>query len=375
MIEIRQAMVSDKPAIFEFLPKAYKEIAQYKFPERWEWQFEKNPFRKGDKLPVWIAVNENGAVVGQICAMFEPLKIGTETDIFGSWAVDLIVLPEYRDQKLGYKLSQAIYNHSDVVMALPMSDAFRHFMTKLGSNSIDTVPVYSRIARFDTHSTFDAIRNRLHAKWPAKMLLWIVHVFWIDRLITALINFVVGIKDLGLSKRTNTAIEIMPIDEFDHTVDQLWESISPHFQAIVQRTSQFLNWKYVQQPYMDYQRYRAVRNGKMCGYIIFRKTSSPENNSGIIADLFVPAEDKATIYSLLAFAVQHLKSQQVKYIEAASTVDAYKQALFVLGFRKKKDMHPLFHNKIETPAIQDGFVPNAWFLGRSDHDWDQFPYA
>ena len=80
MITIRRATLEDKPAIFAFLEKAYGDKARYKYPERWEWQFEKNPYKPNDELPVFIAVTEDGQVVGQSAAMYEPLKIEQEAN-------------------------------------------------------------------------------------------------------------------------------------------------------------------------------------------------------------------------------------------------------------------------------------------------------
>ena len=124
MVEIRQATLADKQAIFEFLSKAYGELAQYKFPERWEWQFENNPFRKDDELPIWIAVDEEGNVAGQIGAMIEPLKIGAEIYKLG-WGVDAMLLPEYRGQKIGSKLYKADFEGNDIYIGLRMTETAR----------------------------------------------------------------------------------------------------------------------------------------------------------------------------------------------------------------------------------------------------------
>jgi GNAT superfamily N-acetyltransferase/N-acetylglutamate synthase-like GNAT family acetyltransferase len=375
MIEVRQSTIHDKQAIFKFLSKAYKDKARYKFPERWEWQFENNPFKKEDELPIWIAVDEKGKVVGQICTMIEPLKIGMETLSLCYWAVDLFVLPEYRDQKIGFKLSKAIYDENDNLMALPMSETFRHYMMKLGCMPLDSVAVYNRLTRFDALSTFDAFRHRLNNKWYGKILLWALRALRLDHLITALINLGVWINDLRLPRFKDTGIEIKQIDEFDETMDEFWERVSPQFQVIVRRDSQFLNWKYVHQPYMQYQIFTASRDGRICGYVILRKTRPPESNSGIIADLLVSPDDQPTINSLLTFAVQHFKQQKVKYIFAASSVEGYKSALMRQGFKRQKEVVPLFHSKVETPLMNSVFTKGAWLLGRSDHDWDQFPYT
>jgi GNAT superfamily N-acetyltransferase len=374
MIEIRRATIADKQAIYEFLPKAYKEYGQYKFPERWEWQFIKNPFRKGDELPIWIAVNENGEVVGQICTMFEPLKVGLETYCMG-WPLDLIVLPEYQGQKIGYKLLKANYDAIDILLALVMADSSRHIITKLGGIPMESVAVFDRVARFDRLSIFTAFRNRLLLNRQRKVLLQLFHFFWLDGFIATLINGFVWIRDLGLARFNNPDIEIKQIEKFDYTANQLWDSVSPQYFAIVERKSEFLNWKYIEQPHMNYKVFTATKGRNLCGYIIFRTTRKPESNTGVIADLFAPVDDEATVHSLLAFAVRYFKDQKVKYIEVASSCGAFKRAFLTLGFRKYKDQTPLFFSNNKTLTKESAHRPGGWFFGRSDHDWDQFPYG
>ena len=374
MIKIRKATLADKQKIFEFLSKAYEEKAQYKYPERWEWQFEHNPFRHGDELPIWLAVDEDDTIVGQTCAMFEPLKIGA-TIYHVSWAVDTVLLPNFRGQKLGFKLQKTRFDDSEIFLSLSMGKASRHINLKVGCFPLDTVSVFVRMAHFDARSIFAALQERLLNNWAGNLLLTAIHFFRLDQLAAVFINKWIEIFDSKLSRYIDPDIDIRQIEQFDESVDDFWDTVSTHFLAIVQRKSNYLNWKYVQQPHMDYQLFTGTRDGKMCGYVILRKTRHPESNLGIIADLFVPIEDKKAIDTLLTYAVQQLKRQKVKYIMAASSVRVYKNTLQALGFKNMKEIIPMFHSQIETPDIKTALTSGTWFFGRSDHDWDQYPYA
>ncbi len=376
MIEVRRATLDDKQAIFRFLSKAYADRARYKFPERWEWQFEKNPFRNQDELPVWIAVDDEGTVVGQTCAMIEPLKIGSDTYRLG-WGADMFVLPAYRGQKLGHELQNANYEGNEIFMTLVMSEASRHLEMKLGGFAVDSVTVFRRPARFDAASAFAAFRKRLDSRWPGKVqgaasgaLLRLLCLLRMDQPVGALINVGRAMRGQRLLRCLDSGVDVRQVREFDQAADRLWDAVSPQFHAIVQRSSAYLNWKYVRQPHMNYELFSASRSGRMCGYVILRKTRSPESNTGIIADLFAPPGDRAVIHTLLAFAVRHLKNQQVERIVAASSVDAYKSALLALGFKKTAEVTPVYKSRVvPVPA------PGSWFLSRGDHDWDQYPYG
>src|SRR5690606_6323523 len=56
-VEVRRATHGDRAALFDFIRTAYPDRWQFKIPHRWEWQFEKNPFRQPGLLPVWIALD------------------------------------------------------------------------------------------------------------------------------------------------------------------------------------------------------------------------------------------------------------------------------------------------------------------------------
>ena len=156
MIEVRQAKLTDKSAIYKFLRRAYKENSRFKFPERWEWQFVNNPFKPNDKLPVWIAIDKDGNIAGQSCAMYEPIKIGNETHLL-AWALDAYVLSEYWGQNLGYRVLEANCKSNELWMGLVMADSSRHILTKLGCRPINKVVVYKRLVKMDSESILTAI--------------------------------------------------------------------------------------------------------------------------------------------------------------------------------------------------------------------------
>ena len=37
--------------------------------------------------------------------------------------------------------------------------------------------------------------------------------------------------------------------------------------------------------------------------------------------------------------------------------------------------YPVIHARVNSPEIEIALQSGRWFLGRSDHDWDQYPYV
>lgn len=371
-ITIRRAKVEDKQAIFAFLDKAYGENARYKYPERWEWQFVRNPYKPSTELPVWIAITEEGKVVGQSCAMYEQIKVGESTDIL-AWALDAYVLKDYRGLNLGFETLRANAESNKLWAGLSMAESSRHILTKLGCFPIDKVSVHRKRLRIDGESLRNSITRRLKKNAIGqKLSSWFASVKLFEAL-ACCVNVVYKIRDYIQKKPSEDSIKIIEVTTFEKTIDLWWNLVKKDYPVIVQRDSEFLNWKYCQQPFINYQKFLATKNSQICGYLILRCATPPESNIGIIADLLVRRNDEATLSSILAFSDEYLKQHNINMVEVASSVDDYKKIFKQFGFRKFKEMRPLVRTSKELINADSIFAPGSWFLGRSDHDWDQFP--
>ena len=373
-ITVRRAVPADKAEIFKFLLEAYGENGHHKFPERWEWQFERNPYKPDDQIPVFVAIDENGKIVGQSAAMYEPLKVGAEYHTL-AWALDAIVLPDYRGQNLGFETLRINCESSPLWMGMIMAPSSRHILEKLGCQAVDNVSSYRRVTRFDTASVNLGVRNRGLLGGFRNKFSQFLQRLGIDKFGSLLINAAVSVQDAFLGLTQDKRITIQEQHSFDDRFDRFREKVQLQYPIIIRRDSQFLKWKYLEQPDMRYRIFTAARDGEFRGYIILRCAFPPESNAGIIADILTDPRDKAGLRMLLFHAVRFFKSQNMKYIYCASSIPAYQRAFQSVGFRKKKTIVPLLHSQLNDNQNTLLFSKNCWFLGRSDHDWDQYPYA
>ncbi len=376
MIVVRRATLEDKEAIFKFIRVAYKDRWQYKVPERWQWEFVDNPFLEGKELPVFIAIDEQGNVVGQTCTLVEPLKIGGWICRAG-WSVDTFLLPEYRGQGIGFRLQKANDEANEIFISLNMSVTNRRIKAGLGSALIDPVQEYTRLVRFEPESILMAVADRLAGREGAarRWLSAVLHGSFLDRIASALLNGWVALKDRQLLKEGDADLAIQPVEKFGEEANRLWEMLSPRFYALVKRDSLYLNWKYTCQPFVQYAAFVAKRQGEICGILILRTGQPPERYLGVIADLFAAPEDDAAIRDLLTFAVRYFKKARVKDILAASSVHSYQKWFEALGFRRTREAFPMFHCKNNSPECVAAQEPGSWLLSKGDHDWDQYPLA
>ncbi len=358
-LRIRQATLADKPALFDFIRLAYPDRWQYKFPARWAWEFELNPFVRGEYLPIWIAL-DGDRIVGQSCALVEPLVMHGQEHRVG-WGVDFHVLPESRGQGVGTRLQQANNAGNDIFMSLSMAQSAARIKANLGLQPLPPVPLFMKIVRHEPESVLRTLVER--TKLPGNVLRR------------------TGVHRLGAHLLTARAahharewftlpagVEISPVERFGPETDALWARVSPKFAALIRRDAEYLNWKFVEQPHVEHQRVLARRAEQVCGYIIFRRAHPPERNAGLILDIFADPADVTSVQALLRFATQTLQAQGVTYILAASSVREFQRELLGLGFKQTKASTPMIRAEVAVPT-------EGWLLGKGDHDWDQFPLA
>lgn len=362
MITVRQATLADQAAIFDFLRRAYPDRWQYKFPERWEWAYLHNPYLlPEDGLPVWIAVDPQGQVIGQTCALLEPLQVGNRSYRVG-WSVDTFLMSAYRGKGIGFALQKANDAAHSIFMSLSMSAANRRIKSMLGSMPLPPVPLFTKILHHEPASVLQTLARRTQLPETILRGLGVHHLT--ARLLTAR----EARRARVLSAWLDPAVELTPVDSFGPASDSLWARLSGKFSALIRRDAQYLNWKYDQQPHAVYERVIARRNGEVCGYVVFRRARPPERNAGVILDVFADPDDRALAQTLFAFAAQSLQAQGAGYLQAATSVPSFQQVLEALGFKPIRSATPMIRAEVELP--QEG-----WLLGKGDHDWDQVPLA
>ena len=384
MSSIRQATLDDKPAIAEFLQVAYPSRHQYKFPERWEWQFDNNPFRNGDELPLWLAF-DGERIVGQTGAQLEPVKLGDRSVRVG-WSVDTYVLPEYRGRGIGRRLQQANQSHHQVFMSLAMSDANRRIKTSLGATALSPLRVYElRVA-----VPAERIRERLRRS--ATPLAPVATAAGLDRLAAAATNTLANFhwrrsKGKGLSEGSARVATIREIERFDERFDALWSRAREGYDICIERTAAYLNWKFCEQPHAIYRRFAALVDDRLAGYVVLRVCTPPEPSLGVIVDLITQDRDETLYHELLVFAVEELRQAGVERIRVATTLDEVRRTLRSLGFRGTRVYTPMCHvsgesraESKEQGAKSDSHSSVATvgsslsvFFSLGDHDLDQFP--
>ena len=195
-ITVRKASRSDRPAIARFIEDAYGTRAQYKATPRWTWQFIDNPFgrRRGDEVPVWVAV-DGDRVVGQVAVQTGLIQVDGKTFEAG-WAVDIMILGSYRGAGIGHRLHDAVVDDVDILMALTMAQGSRQMAKKHGCVTLAEVHQLTRWVRLDPESVrrYLLLRTANHHR-PHEVAKFTCNVLQFHRVFPLLANPILRLRD------------------------------------------------------------------------------------------------------------------------------------------------------------------------------------
>ncbi|HUF39787.1 MAG TPA: GNAT family N-acetyltransferase [Anaerolineales bacterium] len=353
---VRQAAYADKPAIFEFLDSAYAGRSEFKYPHRWEWAYERNPFLDGDAPPVWIAVAPDGRVIGQSAALIEPLVVDGE-EYRAGWGVDFHVLAEYRGQGIGKQLQAANDAGNEVFMSLSMADAAAAIKRGLGLEPLPEVGVFTRILHHDPGS----VRETIIRRFP-----------WLPSAVAAGLSRPAARLLTRRSEPRRSApppnLQVRREPHFSEAYDRLWARLGGEYRALIRRDARYLTWKFKHQPHMQHEILGGYRDGNLSGYAILRRTRPPERDAGVLVDLFTDPTDRAVTTLLIDAVLRRFWELEAAYVTAASGAPHVRRSLTEAGFKQTKTVTPLARAPFPLPG-------EGWLLGKGDQDWDQVPLA
>ena len=346
-VSIHRLSSSEWPLLSSFLDEAYGERAEFKHPHRWRWQFGDNPFRENsesDLWPVWVA-RDGDRIVGQTAAQIEPLH-GVPGCPRLAWSVDTIVLPDYRRCGIGRRLQQASQEAHQAFASMSMSAANRRIKQRLGGQQLGELLEWSLGDPAAQQTPISRLRRTCR------------HAF--DRM------------RLNQATRESTthrsSLRCVPLERLDESIDAIWTDRKSDYDWGINRDSQFLNWKYMDQPHVTHRAWRLERDRGHIGWIVIRLAGPGEPKRGLVADLVVPSHDPSLRVAVLVELVELCRQAGLTCIRVGSSSATEAAALKSTGFRLRRRYQPIWHL-----AGQDPHPPRHPLFSLGDHDLGQYP--
>jgi GNAT superfamily N-acetyltransferase len=296
----------------------------------WHWQFEANPFLLPFN-PV-VLVDEKDQVAGFNGVMpVKATKRGEQVEVL--WSCDFYLAKHWRGQGFGSQIKHELHRTSSIIMALGISDQASHVLRHLGWVPDDSVRSFRMVRR--------ARELRSLALWGLQL---------INR-----IRGRAGLLDRRFTYSQETSFSTHSfLPEKDH-VDRLWRECAATYDWVVEKSYQYLDWRYQKHPLGRYGFVHAEREGELVGILIVRTHSEHLR----IVDYVGPSNDGQLKQALVDYAVNRWR--HVAQVSVMTSDSQLSKCLLAVGFVQLRGK-PRFFRFEEKPSQM------PWFIMAGDSD-------
>jgi hypothetical protein len=243
---------------------------------RFDWLYRNNP---SGQAKAWMAHDtSNGEIVGMAAAFPRRMSIGQYEQV--AWVFgDFCIAERYRSLGPALQLQRACLAACDVNSA-----AFCYDFP-----SASMMAVYKRLGITEAQRMLRFAKPlRLDRKVNEK-----IKVALVARGLTAAGNLLLGLRD-HLHETDATLTISIHEGSCDGEFSRLAQRLNDRPGVWVQRSADYLNWRYLAHPLRRYELLTAHRHGELLAYLVF----THDREDAIVADLF-GVEDPTVLGSLL----------------------------------------------------------------------------
>jgi GNAT superfamily N-acetyltransferase len=321
--------------------------------ERWRWQYDENPNCPPEGPEIWVA-KEGGEVLGQYATMPVRLKVKDRV-LHASWGMDVMVASTLQRKGVGSRLFLYWDEHVDASLGLGLSLSSYTLFQKLHWEDVGPVPCYTRI--LDPRAL---LARRLGATLAGI----------VSPVSKAALSLAFPARREG---RVAETIEVQLLEgPFGESFDRLWETASPGFDFIAERTSRYLEWKYHRVPYVTYEIFQALREGEVAGFVVLRVAEVQGVRLGLVIDLFAHPDDHAVLDALIDRAAQWGRDNRVARLQTFTFDQRLAHRLRYKGFFEIGS--PMqFCLRIKSQYVDPSFFRDTshWHVAFGDSDQDR----
>jgi GNAT superfamily N-acetyltransferase len=320
------------------------------------WKYLKHPL----SLNATTTASIDGKVIGALGSIPKAFTVGGSR-VIGAHELDMMVKKEYRN--LGtffslFKFRLETAREKGIALSVGMNDrVLRTFAERfLGYRDVDTIPQFIRVLdprRYAKDKYGSGKRGML--------------AFLLLSVLLPLIDLRVRLGALVAGRR----YRMRKRELFDDSFDRLWERMRGVLDVAVERTSAYLNWRYVENPVRRYEILAAERkDGSPAAFIVF--ACLPElQNCGVIVELVVAPGERGAAPLLLSRALSTMRSRGAATAVAWAFPDQRNvEALRAGGFTMEEQNLFLQVRRIEENLDWDYLCDRRrWFISMGDNDF------
>lgn len=315
--------------------------------ERWHWKFRKNPAGEG---MIWMAEDRN-RLAGHYALIPYNSKANNQ-EIKVCLSVDTMVHPDNRNQGLFTALVQAAHAQAkdsgvEFIIGFPNANSYPGAIKRLSFVELAETQTFIRPANLYAW-LYKRLRIPVIADIGATLLrMW----FWRPE------NF------------SYEGGELSEDDSFDVSYNEFWHKVSSHYEFAVDKSADFLRWRFAQVPQLTYQVLTLRRANQIRAFVVYRQPEETAHSNAVIYCLL--AEDALSLRFLISQLLQRLEQQAVNALCWTGLADQWHyQTLRRQNFIKVK---PKMRAPVCVAPIQKSSLPaeiahGQWMVHYGDSD-------
>jgi GNAT superfamily N-acetyltransferase len=313
---------------------------------RFDWLYRRNPH---GTVRVWTAVDTTrGAVVGVAAAFPRRIYVGEREAtvwVLGDFCVD----PRYRSLGLALKLQKTCLAAANSA-AVPFCYDFPNIGMMAVYRRLGVVP-FGEIIRFARPLTVNRQVNRM-IKLPV-----------LAAGFSAIGNLFLKLYSLR-NRKDRALTTFLHVGRCGEEFSALCRGIRGRFGLFVQRSAEYLNWRYLDNTYQPHEILTARKRGSLVAYAVFIQAGE----NGSIVDL-VGSEDAGVLTTLIEAVVALLKSRGVNTISVPMFGShPWVPLLRGLGFMPRESKPVVVHCSPPFLPEMVTLAQRGFFLMQGDRD-------
>ena len=316
-----------------------------------EWQFRNNPYYKDKKISLVIIENDKEV---KSHLGFIPIQLNILDDnVSAIWHVSFYTLEKFRGKKLGMKIIDLSNTYGNLSMVLSGSDGTKKIYTNMGGKDLGLLNRHIRILNKNNLEKYGGIKINIK-------------------------NINIQNSDVGKFQRIKT---------LNLKYEEFWKNTKYRYPITVNRTKEYLNWRYLEHPIIDYHFMEFIINNKLRGFVVIRfEDNNKEVKAARIVDIICEKTSDIDIFShIISYC-----NRKVDFIDFFCTGNFYENGLKHAGFfnnnikelkiptvfnpidyNRRQNINFFYSNNSKNQYDIDLNDINNWYLVKSDSDQDR----
>lgn len=167
--------------------------------------------------------------------------------------------------------------------------------------------------------------------------------------------------------------EVVQLDQFDADVTPVARDFADLVQVGIDRTAEYLNWRFVEKPTHEYTLWGLRRNGRLCAYVVTRMMTLFSTVCVIFMDFGCANDEYPALRRLMAARLAAARAQEGAGMGVTQGLHPFFGQLRQLGFVRVPERfvpRPLhfFSSALTSDVQADVCDPASWLITLAD--WD-----